>query len=531
MAHSLFGHPYCTLAGSGRIGAFLTAVPCRHDTGRLSWRRPNLVEAYVLTLGFVAVATLVRVAVDPYLAGTQFPTFFLAAILSTFVGGICAGLFSVVLSTFSAYYFLPHLFTLVWGEAGSLLSFIVVATLMVFIIGSLQAAHATAQEAQGRTIALEERARVAEELRLWSDVFHHAAFAISVVDAKSWTIRSVNEAYAAIHAMSVDGIEGKSVLDLYPPHERERVIGLQETADRNGYVDYNADHARSDGSTFPSQIHITSVRGVNGDILYRISTLRDITEQRELEKQVSQNQRLEAIGQLTAGVSHDFNNLLQAMMANLELIDDDAAVPPATQEKVLSAIRLAEQGAALTQQLLSFARKQLLSPRKIVLGDYLNDFHSHLLSRTLDPRIRIGLMVQPGLAPVWADETHLRAALLNIAINARDAMPSGGDLRIEASRQPATVTNGRTKDDFAGFAVIRISDTGTGITPENLTRVCDPFFSTKGLNGTGLGLSMVHGFVKQSGGDLHIKSEWGKGTCVEVLLPLAPAEIANSVSV
>jgi len=183
MAHSLFGHPYCTLAGSGRIGAFLTAVPCRHDTGRLSWRRPNLVEAYVLTLGFVAVATLVRVAVDPYLAGTQFPTFFLAAILSTFVGSICAGLFSVVLSTFSAYYFLPHLFTLVWGEAGSLLSFIVVATLMVFIIGSLQAAHATAQETQGRTIALEERARVAEELRLWSDVFHHAAFAISIVEA------------------------------------------------------------------------------------------------------------------------------------------------------------------------------------------------------------------------------------------------------------------------------------------------------------------------------------------------------------
>jgi signal transduction histidine kinase len=235
--------------------------------------------------------------------------------------------------------------------------------------------------------------------------------------------------------------------------------------------------------------------------------VRDISLERDLQAQLRQAHRMEAIGQLCAGVAHDFNNLLQGIISHLELVDDDI-VPLPTRGKIGTAIRLAEQGGALVQQLLSFARKQLLLPQDIDLHDFLEDFH-RLLSRTLDPRIRIRLRIAPGLKTLWADPNHLRSALLNVTINARDAMLSGGNLILEAEYE------GSSEDSV----VFRITDTGCGIAPDDLPRVCEPFFSTKSLNGTGLGLSMVHGFAKQSGGDLRIASELGRGTCVEMSLP------------
>jgi signal transduction histidine kinase len=162
-------------------------------------------------------------------------------------------------------------------------------------------------------------------------------------------------------------------------------------------------------------------------------------------------------------------------------------------------------------------------PKVLDLSEFLREFRD-LVSHTLDPRIHIVIESQPGLAPVWIDPAHLRTAMLNLAINARDAMPSGGTLRIEALGKNGAAAGGTNGGKPDRFAVIRVSDTGTGITPENLVKVCEPFFSTKGLNGTGLGLSMVYGFVKQSGGDLHIASEPGVGTSVEIALPFTASD-------
>jgi signal transduction histidine kinase len=235
-----------------------------------------------------------------------------------------------------------------------------------------------------------------------------------------------------------------------------------------------------------------------------------------------------------AGIAHDFNNLLQAIMANLELVDDEIEVAPAIREYVGTVLRLAEQGGQLAHDLLAFARKQLLSPNEVDLGEFLNRFRQ-LLTRTLGARIQIDVITEPGLAPVWIDARHLQTALLNLALNARDAMPKGGNLRIEALRSDLAAASGLT--GTAPYsrrlmqtahlrrnccAIIRVCDTGTGIAAQNMAKLCEPFFSTKGMNGTGLGLSMVHGFVKQSGGNLLITSEPGKGTCVEVWLPQAP---------
>jgi signal transduction histidine kinase len=223
--------------------------------------------------------------------------------------------------------------------------------------------------------------------------------------------------------------------------------------------------------------------------------------------------RMEAIGELTAGVAHDFNNLLQAIISHLELVDDVPAVPVAAREYIGNAIEIAEHGAELIHKLLSFARKHVMRPSEIQPAEFLAGFRD-MLSHTLDPRIRLETSAGKDLPPILADATHLHTALLNLAINARDAMPSGGDLRIEAVGPEGADSN---------LAVIRVTDTGNGMAPDVLARACEPFFSTKGLNGTGLGLSMVHGFAKQSGGDLRIFSEPARGTCVELWLPLAPS--------
>jgi PAS domain S-box-containing protein len=352
----------------------------------------------------------------------------------------------------------------------------------------------------------------------WTDVVESADFGMGIIEPGTNTVLSCNNAYAAAHSMAVSEMLGSSVLDLYLPAERERVASLLAASDANGHVDYEADRIRKDGSGFPARIHVTSVREPEDGLRYRISTVHDISHERHLQAQLRQAQRLEAIGQLSAGVAHDFNNLLQGIIAHLELVDDDI-VAAATREKVGTAIRLAEQGGSLSQRLLSFARKQLLMPQNIDLHDFLEDF-CRLLSRTLDPRIRVELRIASDLKTIWADPTHLRSALLNVAINARDAMPSGGLLTIEGGY------TGPSQD----MVLFRITDTGSGIAPDDLHRVCEPFFSTKGLNGTGLGLSMVHGFVNQSGGDLRIVSTLGKGTAVELSLPAQSAAATTAAA-
>lgn len=517
----------CSAARFVQIGGWFSLTP-RYGgaSGGWSWRRQRFPEAHLLMIAVVAIATLIRYWVDPWLIGAQYPTFFMAAIIATSLGGVCVGLLSVALSALSAWFFiLPPQWSFVAtnsAEFYGLVAFLLVATLMVIIIGSLQIAYADSESARVRAIGLEERARVADEVQLWASVFHNAAIGISIIDPANNTIRIGNEALASMHGMRLDEIQGRDLLDrdLYAPAERWRCAELIATSHRVGCVDFEADRIRKDGSVFPARIHITSVYGAGGDPRHMIATEQDITLQRGLVAERDQGRRLEAIGQLTAGVAHDFNNLLQAVIANLELVDDDVGVPPATRGHVGSAVRIAEDGGKLTRQLLSFARKQLLLPKAVDLNEFFAEIRD-LLFRSLDPRIKIKIVVAPSLAPIWADPAHLKSAVLNLAINARDAMPSGGELCIDVSDSLSTVMEETEFANPGSFAVIRVCDTGTGIASNILASVCDPFFSTKGLNGTGLGLSMVHGFVKQTGGDLRITSEPGKGTCVTLWLPLA----------
>ncbi len=234
------------------------------------------------------------------------------------------------------------------------------------------------------------------------------------------------------------------------------------------------------------------------------------------EEKLAHSQRLDAVGQLTGGIAHDFNNLLTVVSGNLQLMEAGLADHPELGEIIDSALRAVDRGAALTRKLLAFARRQRLMPREVEPAHLLADLRQ-MLQRTLGERIAISVECGEDVPAVFADPGELDAALINLALNARDAMPRGGVLRISVKR---SVYAGDGELDPGTYVVFRVADTGTGMPPEILARALEPFFTTKEAGkGNGLGLSMVYGFVKQSGGRVAIESTPGAGTQVELYLP------------
>lgn len=244
----------------------------------------------------------------------------------------------------------------------------------------------------------------------------------------------------------------------------------------------------------------------------------DITERRQADAQLAQAQKMDAIGQLTGGVAHDFNNLLTPIVGSLDLLRRRHEGDERTQRFVSGAMRAAERAATLTHRLLSFARRQALQPKAVDVGALIEGI-AELIRRSLGPTIRVVLDFADNLPPARVDPNQLELALLNLAINSRDAMPAGGEVKLSVTSR--TVPKQNTMGLAAGgYIVITAADTGTGMDKETLTRATEPFFSTKELGkGTGLGLSMVHGLAAQSGGTLLLFSEMGQGTRVELWLP------------
>jgi nitrogen-specific signal transduction histidine kinase/ActR/RegA family two-component response regulator len=269
----------------------------------------------------------------------------------------------------------------------------------------------------------------------------------------------------------------------------------------------------------------------SGDRLV-LESCRDITARRAAEEGFRQAQKMEAVGQLTGGIAHDFNNLLTIILANLQLLEDELAPGSPPLELAASATRAAQRGADLTRKLLIFARRQRLESAPLDVNELVSNM-TGMLARTLGEHIRIVESLMPDVPKVLTDAGQLETALLNLAINARDAMPKGGRLSIETGE---TVVEANDEQRDAGLAAgayvsVAVSDTGTGMTSEVMARAFEPFFTTKEAGrGTGLGLSMVYGFVKQSGGHVSLYSEAGYGTTVKLYLPQATkAEAAATV--
>ena len=249
--------------------------------------------------------------------------------------------------------------------------------------------------------------------------------------------------------------------------------------------------------------------------------MKEVAAREKAQEQLRQAQKMETIGQLTGGVAHDFNNLLMAVMGNLDLLRKRLPNDPRLLRLVNGAMQGAERGASLTQRLLAFARQQDLRAVPVDLRTLIQGM-IELLQRSLGPRVALRIDIPPGLPPASIDANQLELAILNLAINARDAMPDGGSITIAVSQYQATNDAVLQSGSYLKVSVI---DTGAGMTPEILKRAVEPFFSSKPLGkGTGLGLSMVHGLAVQLGGALQLSSTVGKGTVATLVLPVATAQ-------
>ncbi len=283
-------------------------------------------------------------------------------------------------------------------------------------------------------------------------------------------------------------------------------------------------HQRADGSRYPVAVHLQLVNHGSGRVF--LAVVNDISERRQLEAQFMEAQKLESIGRLAGGVAHDFNNLLTAILGYAELLEEAETM---RREDVREIRRAGERARDLTQQLLAFARKQVISPRSMDLNSLVRDA-SRLLSRLLGDHIRVVSDLAPDLSMVRVDGSQIGQVLMNLAVNARDAMPSGGALTISTSN--ALVDPGAAqapKDVPAGeYVVLSVSDTGSGIDAAALAHLFEPFFTTKvPEKGTGLGLSTVYGIMKQSGGYIEVQTEVDVGTTFALYFPRCATEVVQ----
>ncbi|APO51799.1 PAS domain S-box protein [Bradyrhizobium diazoefficiens] len=281
---------------------------------------------------------------------------------------------------------------------------------------------------------------------------------------------------------------------------------------------------RKDGSTFPMDLSVGQA-WQDGELIY-VGIVHDLTTRKLTEQQLQQAQKMETVGQLSGGIAHDFNNLLTVIIGNAEFLSEQLRARPDLRRFADDICQSGERGAELTQRLLAFSRRQLLQPRAIECRELLTSMHK-LLKRTLRENIEITTAFGAGSILAFADRAQLESAVLNLALNAQDAMPAGGHLTL-STELTAIDEHYRVQHpevESGSYALISITDDGEGMTPDVIERAFEPFFTTKEVGkGSGLGLSMVYGFAKQSGGHVSIYSEPGLGTTVRIYLPHAGGE-------
>ena len=382
---------------------------------------------------------------------------------------------------------------------------------------------------------LTERKKAEAELRLSEEKFQLLVngvsdYALYMLDPDGF-VSNWNAGAARIKGYTAEEAVGRHFSHFYTEEDQKKGEPERnlEIARRIGRVEREGLRQRKDGTTFWAHVVIDAIRDETGQLIGYAKITRDISEKVEAQKALTktreelfQAQKMEAIGQLTGGIAHDFNNLLMAIMGSLEILRKRMPDDPALRPLLDNALQGAERGAALTQRMLAFSRRQELNMRPVnvpALVAGMMDF----LERSLRSSMRIETHFPPDLPNVLTDSVQLETALLNLVVNARDAIGESGTVTISAERHYVEDEGGKLR--CGDYLRIYVSDTGEGMDPETVTRATTPFFTTKGVGkGTGLGLSMVQGLTEQSGGMLSIESVRHEGTTVSLFLPTIDEE-------
>ncbi len=373
------------------------------------------------------------------------------------------------------------------------------------------------EERSAHLALVETQRRLAAANRINRRIFETTLDLILVTDRRG-NIIQVSPSTRALLGYEPEEMVGRSARDFLYPEDLDRTREEMRLARRGRAMrNFETRYVRKDGR--PVQLAWTGIWSDADEQHFFIG--RDMTERNAAEERLRRSQRLEAVGQLTGGLAHDFNNLLTVVIGNLDLLEESVGANPAAADHAARAMKAATRGAALTKQLLAFARRQPLDAKVLDINERVSATLD-LLRRTLGEEIEVRTALAPDLWPAMADPSQLETALVNLAINARDAMPKGGRLSIETANKRIDESYVAKSFDAApgDYVMLAVSDTGHGMPPEIVSRVFEPFFTTKPSGkGTGLGLSMVYGFVRQSQGHVQIYSEVGHGTSVRLYLP------------
>ena len=380
------------------------------------------------------------------------------------------------------------------------------------------------QQAHNELLESERRYR-----RLIEAVVDYAIFQLD----PAGNVATWNPGAQRIKGYDPDEIIGQHFSRFYTPEDIQLGVpklALAEAAE-HGRFEAEGWRMRKDGSRFWASVVIDRIMDEAGELVGFAKVTRDVTERKQaqdelqrVQQQLAASQKLEAVGQLSGGIAHDFNNLLMIVLGNLENAERNSRSLTGSanlHRALINAKRGAQRAAALTSRLLAFSRRQALDPQPINLNNFLNGLQE-FLQRTLGERIEVQTVGSAGLWSIEADANHLESAIINLGINARDAMPDGGKLTVEAVNVLADEDYCRMNPELSPgqHVIVCVTDTGIGMTADVLNHAFEPFFTTKEPGqGTGLGLSQVYGFVKQSGGHVKIYSEVGQGTSIRMYFP------------
>ena len=366
--------------------------------------------------------------------------------------------------------------------------------------------------------------RSEERLRLIMDAIPAL---IAYVDAGE-RYRFANRGYTEWFGFNRDDIVGRSIEEVFGPEAYAQIKPYLDQAATGEQVSYEYSRTNAAGKQVYARSAVVPEASVAGGVQGYFVLSIDITEQKASQAALIQAQKMEAVGQLTGGLAHDFNNLLTIITGNLATLQDKLPAHQGYEDYLAPALSAARRGTELIRRLLTFSRQQPLEPSPVEVGALVHGM-TQLLSRSLTERIAIHLELPTEKLYALVDPHQLENALLNLAINARDAMPEGGELRIAVARRHVSASLALLVEVPAGeYVQFDVSDTGTGIPPELLPRLFEPFFTTKAFGtGSGLGLAMVYGFIRQSGGNIRILSTPGKGTNVRFIVPMTAAPAAR----